>query len=248
MTWSNCVIGECQSHTGTIHKQFTVHIPDGKRLVIQPSDTTRRTYTKRFGNGHVSAKKRDLYDSERSKILHELFLPKNGQIENDDCVCFKPSLDPEVSIFQITGFVSVLHTEVAEGILQLRDLISYEKWMSNKYGGTLWARYNNPRFVAVRQMNLEALANGLDPIYKVKDVKKRSVQYKEVDLSKKNKAFSNLLGVMGMLAATDPNIFFPETPLREKESQRIHIPEGNTRKPKRKKVGNHFVFYYPKGK
>lgn len=244
MTWSNCVIGECQSQTGTIHKQFTVHVSDNKRLIIQPSDT-RRTYSKRFGNGHVSAKKRDLYDSERDKIYRELFLPKNGQIENDDCVCFKPSLDPEVSIFQITGFVSVLHTEVAEGILQLRDLVSYEKWMSNKYGGTLWARYNNPRFVAVRQMNLEALANGLDPIYKVKDVKKRSVQYKEVDLSKK-KAFSNLLGVMSMLAA-DPTLW-AEQPPREKESQRIHIPEGNTRKPKRKKIGNHFVFYYPKGK
>jgi hypothetical protein len=164
------MIGECQSQTGTIPKQFTVHISDDKQVVIQPADTSKRFYAKRFGNGHVSAKIRDLYDSERSKILRELFLPKNGQIENDDCVCFKPCLDSEVSIFQITGFVSVLHTEVAEGILQIRDLASYEKWMSNKYGGMLWARYNNPRFVMARQMNAQAIAQGLDPIYKVKNV------------------------------------------------------------------------------
>jgi hypothetical protein len=132
-------------------------------LAVQP----KRTYKQRIGNGHKSTKVRDLYDPERDSMRHNLFLPKNGQISDDDCVDFKPQLASEVGIFQITGFISVLHTEVAEGRTQVKDLVAYENWMRTKYGGTLWARYNNPLYVDARKKNNNLIAQGLKPVHKV---------------------------------------------------------------------------------
>jgi len=131
----------------------------------------KRTYKKRLGNGHQSVKVRDLLDGERDSI-RKLFLIKDGQIEDDDCVGFKEQVKWEdIGIFQITGFVSVLHTDVAEGIITLKNLGAYETWMRTKYGETLWARYNLPLYVEIRKQNADLVSQGLPPV-KAKKPKK----------------------------------------------------------------------------
>ena len=132
---------------------------------------TKRSYKKRVGNGHKSVKVRNLIDTERFVLKHELFVPKNGQINDDDCVDFKQQRKWEdVGIFQITGFISVLHTDVASGLLQVDNLIAYEQWMRTKYGETLWARYNLQLYVKARSINASLISQGLPPV-KAKKVK-----------------------------------------------------------------------------
>ena len=144
--------------------QHTLVIPEGSRLIVQPQ---RRAYKKRVGNGHKSTKTRDLMDSDRVLMRDQLFFPQNGQIDDDDCLTFKDKLPEEVAVFQITGYISVLHRYVAEGRIQVMNLEAYEQWMSSKYGGSLWARYNDSKFVAVRIRNQEAVANGEAPSHHV---------------------------------------------------------------------------------
>jgi hypothetical protein len=162
---------ECLSQRQTLTEAINVpsthriELPEGSTLVVQP----KRGYKKRTGNGHKGVKVRDLYDSERDAMRHQLFLPKNGQIDDDDCVAFRNSqFNPEIGIFQVTGFVSVLHRYVAEGRMEgIRDLAAYENWMRVKYGGSLWARYNHPLYVDVRRRNQDAVAQGRSPTHRV---------------------------------------------------------------------------------
>lgn len=143
-------------------QQSFIQQPSGTTLVVQ--EDGRRTYKKRTGNGHTSEKVRDLENFERGMIRDHLFIPKNGQIEDDDCVIFKNNVSEmnEIAIFQITGFISVLHTQVAEGRLMVNDLVAYELWMRTKYG-RLWARYNLPIYATARAVNAQAIATGQTP-------------------------------------------------------------------------------------
>jgi hypothetical protein len=131
--------------------------------VIQTETTATVVQTRpRNGNGHRSEMVRKLNDSERAWLKNK-FLQKNGMIANDDCVAFKGQMISDViAIFQITGYISVLHRYVALGRLQLRDLSGYLIWMHTKYLG-LWAQYNNPRFTAARMANRDAVYEGRAP-------------------------------------------------------------------------------------
>jgi hypothetical protein len=116
----------------------------------------------RNGNGHRSEMVRKLNDSERA-WLKSKFLQKNGMIANDDCVAFKGQMISDcIAIFQITGYISVLHRYVAMGRLELRNLSEYLNWMHEKYHG-LWVQYNNQRFTEVRRVNQAARAHGQPP-------------------------------------------------------------------------------------
>jgi hypothetical protein len=116
----------------------------------------------RNGNGHRSGMVRKLNDSERA-WLKTKFLQKNGRIANDDCVTFKGQIISDcIAIFQITGYISVLHRYVAMGRLELRDLSGYLNWMHEKYQG-LWTQYNNPRFTTARMANRDAVYEGRAP-------------------------------------------------------------------------------------
>jgi len=126
-----------------------------KSRVIEPKVKTNN------GNGHRSEFVRKINDLERA-ILKSAFLHKNGQIANDDCVLFKRQLSQQLAIFQITGYISVLHRYVALGRLELRDLSAYLNWMEYKYQG-LWSQYNNKRFTAVRIVNTASRVNGQQP-------------------------------------------------------------------------------------
>lgn len=133
--------------------------PPPVRAVVQTTPTQSTVIQTRVrvrnGNGHRSEMVRKLNDSERAWLKNR-FLQKNGQIANDDCVAFKGQIISEsIAIFQITGYISVLHRYVAMGRLELRDLTAYLGWMHEKYHG-LWVQYNNQRFTAVRRANQAA--------------------------------------------------------------------------------------------
>ena len=146
-------------------------VPDQK-IIIQS-----KTYSKRNGNGHKSEKHRPMDDYEK-KALRASFLRKNGQFKEDDCCRFKfgyissvwrtsPSEQPtdtilHVGIFQITGFVSYLHREVACGRLLLHNLEAYLLWMEQKYSG-LKNFYNNPKVKEVRLDNWSLIEQGKKP-------------------------------------------------------------------------------------
>jgi hypothetical protein len=136
--------------------------PVQRAVVESPPQTAMAVQVKRRnrqGNGHRSEMVRKLNDGERD-WLRAAFLRKNGQIEEDDCVTFKGQMISDViAIFQITGFISVLHRYVALGRMEVRDLPAYLNWMQSKYGG-LWSQWNNTRFVTVRAQNLQARQNG----------------------------------------------------------------------------------------
>ena len=116
----------------------------------------------RNGNGHHSEMVRKLNEGERAQLKNK-FLSKNGQIANDDCVIFKGQMISDcIAIFQITGYISVLHRYVAMGRLKLRDLNAYKEWMHAKYKG-LWNQYTSERFSKVRAANMRSLYKGQEP-------------------------------------------------------------------------------------
>lgn len=100
-------------------------------------------------NGHKVEKVRDLLDSERDCLRGE-FIRKNGITNEDDCVSIKEDrMGPEVAIFQVTGFFTYLHAEVAKGKIVLRDMSAYLNHLMSMRA--LYARYNSPKYVAMRQ-------------------------------------------------------------------------------------------------
>ena len=133
-------------------------------LVIPQTPTRSRVIAPKpeNRNGHRSEMVRKLNDGERAWLKNR-FLQKNGQIANDDCVAFKGQMISDViAIFQITGYISVLHRYVAMGRLELRDLSAYLNWMEYKYQG-LWSQYNNERFTTIRRTNTIARVQGRQP-------------------------------------------------------------------------------------
>jgi len=102
---------------------------------------------KRSGNGHQSLKKRDLYASEKDVIRAE-FIAINGQIAEDACKPIHAKLDQEVSIAQVTGFVTYLHKKVAEGYLKLDKLDEYVEYL--KGHRKIWETYDSPKYRAMR--------------------------------------------------------------------------------------------------
>lgn len=103
------------------------------------------------GNGHKSDMKRKLLNHEKDKI-RAFFISNDGIIEEDACVKFREeALDPIVAIFQVTGFVSYLHREIASGkdIVRQIDMVKYMAWMKKQKA--LWAQYNSAKYAGYRQ-------------------------------------------------------------------------------------------------
>jgi hypothetical protein len=113
----------------------------------------------RNGNGHKKNKKRALTDQERDTIK-SAFLGLNGEIAEDACIPIHQKLDPEVSIFQVTGFVTCLHGNVCGGALTVRDMDSYLKFLQGHR--SLWAMYNSPKYEAMRAKNATI---STDPVF-----------------------------------------------------------------------------------
>ena len=87
--------------------------------------TTKDLVTPRSKNGHVAMKKRDLADAEKDMIRSK-FMELDGQIYDDACLPIQKQMDSAVTIFQVVGFVSFLHGQVARGLIRLRDAGAYE--------------------------------------------------------------------------------------------------------------------------
>jgi hypothetical protein len=100
-------------------------------------------------NGHKVAKVRDLRDDERARILNDLFLPNDGQISTDACVAFKQTMDPEIAIFQITGYIVGLHKKVREGHITIRNVESYNNYLRKRR--EMWASWKSSRYQALKE-------------------------------------------------------------------------------------------------
>ena len=107
-------------------------------------------------------KTRNLKDDERT-TMRVYFIQKEGRVYGDDCVELKTMLSPDLSLWQVTGFISLLHHEVAEGKIKPANLSLYEDWLKVQYEAGLWARYSNPKYVEARDKNR------LHPVFTVGD-------------------------------------------------------------------------------
>jgi hypothetical protein len=103
----------------------------------------------RSGNGHKKEKIRSLLGSEKDHIRSE-FIKVNGQIAEDTCVEIKkhPEIGNEIAIFQVTGFVTYIHRQIAMGEFEVQDMASYLTFISTHRA--LWATYNSPKYQTMR--------------------------------------------------------------------------------------------------
>jgi len=132
-----------------------VPVPPTNVTRTAPTGPRRRirvgTVPSRSGNGHVVAKTRDLTEHEQNKIETRLFLQNNGEIKSDLCVEFKTRhMSSDVSIFQVTGYVTALHGRVARGKLHLSNLAAYETFI--RQHRTLWRTYDSERYRSMRRL------------------------------------------------------------------------------------------------
>ncbi len=106
----------------------------------------------RNGNGHATTWKRKLNDNEKNYI-HGEFLKLNGEFEDakKSCTAMLPRMGAEISVWQITGFVSYLHREIAANRSQVGDMDVYMKFLKNHK--KLWAQYNSSKYAALRKVN-----------------------------------------------------------------------------------------------
>jgi hypothetical protein len=147
--------------TKFLTERGAVTVEDPLELEVKPKDvdvpvkepeqssvpTPSQFVAKRSGNGHKVAKIRSLYGNEKDMIRAE-FLRLNGQITEDACKPILAGLDKDVSIFQVTGFMTYLHSQVAGGALEVSDIASYLTFLQGHR--SLWARYNSPKYAAMR--------------------------------------------------------------------------------------------------
>lgn len=143
----------------------TVRVPYGTTAIKTPNkeESPERTPSAigaiarpRNGNGHISMKKRSLSNDEKD-LMRSFFRSKNGIFEEDDLVAFREQrLDPEVSIFQVTGFMTLIHKDIAAGRFSVPNMAAYLEWMRKQR--RLAARYNSPKYQRLRQKNASCLA------------------------------------------------------------------------------------------
>jgi hypothetical protein len=117
------------------------------------SSTVGSISRERNGNGHAANKIRNLEDSERDTIRTE-FMNLNGEITEDACLPILEMLANEVTIFQVTGFVSYLHREISCGRLTVGDMVSYEAWMKKQR--KLWEQYEKNK---IKRQTAAAMSN-----------------------------------------------------------------------------------------
>ena len=125
---------------------------DIARAKHQTVNTKALTEVVRSGNGHKIAKVRSLNDDEKNHI-RRYFQAVNGEIRPDSCVALRNAMPTksEISIFQVTGFVTYLHGEVMAGLATVRNLPRYLAYLQSHRA--MWAKYNSPKYAAMRLKN-----------------------------------------------------------------------------------------------
>ena len=86
------------------------------------------------GNGHKSEKVNALEEWEKDLIRSE-FIKLNGEILRDTCLDIKKKLNKDTAIFQVTGFVSLLHKYALKGEINLPCLDRYYNFQYLKKHG-----------------------------------------------------------------------------------------------------------------
>jgi hypothetical protein len=105
-----------------------------KKKPEQIKEHTNSLVPPKSGNGHKIEKVDALEDWEKDLIRNE-FIKLNGEILRDTCLEIKKKLSKDTAIFQVTGFVSLLHKYVLEGKLLLPSLEHYHHFQYlKKYG------------------------------------------------------------------------------------------------------------------
>ena len=101
------------------------------------------------GNGHVSMFMRKLNTKEKD-FIYTHFLSLNGEFNDikKSCSIIRSKMSDEISIWQVTGYVSYLHREVAKGNLEVSNMVSYDKFI--RLHKKLWSQYNSPKYQAKR--------------------------------------------------------------------------------------------------
>ncbi len=102
------------------------------------------------GNGHASTKTRKLGDEEKD-FIRSRFIELNGEFEDKKKYASEilETLGTDISVWQVTGFVSSLHREIAAGEMVVPDMPSYLTFLSNHR--RMWARYNSIKYKDMRR-------------------------------------------------------------------------------------------------
>jgi len=124
----------------------------GKTTVVKPiqsEDTSTKNKSGQSGNGHASTKTRKLGDYEKDTI-RKRFIELNGEFDDKKKYASEllETLGTDISVWQITGFVSYLHREVAAGNMVVPDMPSYLAFLSNHR--RMWTRYNSIKYKGLR--------------------------------------------------------------------------------------------------
>lgn len=89
--------------------------------------------TPRNGNGHKSEKIRSLNDVEKD-ILRDAFVSHDGRFLYKDCTTdLMPLMGSDITVWQVSGFLSQIHVEVYKGLIQLQNPEEYFQFMAEKY-------------------------------------------------------------------------------------------------------------------
>ena len=140
---------------GRLEIVYPENPPLPERAKHQTVNTAALTQTLRSGNGHKVAKVRSLFDSEKDRI-RTFFQAVNGEIRPDSCTRLWKSMaqEPEskdISIFQVTGFVTYLHSEVMAGLASVRNLPRYMAYLQTHRD--MWLKYKSDKYAAMRLAN-----------------------------------------------------------------------------------------------
>ena len=113
-------------------------VPPKKKETIK-DNSNKSSVLGEGSNGHKAQKVRDLEDDEKD-LMREKFIEMNGEIHEDYCLEIKSELSEDISIFQVTGFISYLHKEVKKRELVLSNMRSYNNFQKQKRLGNLKSR------------------------------------------------------------------------------------------------------------
>lgn len=95
-------------------------------------------------NNHPLKKKRALSRQDHT-IIRRHFLKSNGQILEDYCKTIHSKLSPDISIFQVVGYVMALHAQIKKGDLSVSDRTSYDKFIESHR--RKWGTYKSLKYM-----------------------------------------------------------------------------------------------------
>lgn len=114
-------------------------------------------------NNHPLKKKRALSPQDLT-IIRRHFLISNGQIPKDYCKRIHSKLSPDISIFQVVGYVIALHAQVKKGDLAVNDRTSYDKFIESHRN--TWRTYKSLKYMNMNSKHKKARSVKWTPLLK----------------------------------------------------------------------------------